>query len=68
MREKTDFRDNLQRIDEHFPNKEMLNIADVSKFTGIDRKKIGKDWGKNFAQVGKTKYISKAALARLISA
>lgn len=68
MREKVDFRDNLQRINEYFPNKEMLNITDVSKFTGIDRKKIGKDWEKNFAQIGSSKYISKVALARLISA
>ena len=68
MQEKKDFRNNLQRIDEHFPHKEMLNIADVSSFTGIERKKVGIDWGKNFVQVGKSKYISKAALARLISA
>lgn len=68
MKEKTDFRDNLQRIDEHFPNKEMLTITDASSFTGIDRKKIGKDWAGSFTKVGKSKYISKVALARCISA
>lgn len=57
MREKEDFRNNLQRIDERFPNKEMLTLSDVAKFTGIDRKKIGKDWQDIFTPVGKSKYV-----------
>lgn len=66
-REKVDFRDNLQRIDEYFPNKEVLTVADVSRFTGIDRKKIGHDLNESFVKIGKAKYISKVALARIIS-
>lgn len=68
VREKEDFRNNLQRIDERFPNKEMLTLSDVAKFTGIDRKKIGKDWQDIFTPVGKSKYITKVALARHMSA
>lgn len=70
MREKIDFRDNLQRIDEHFPNKETLTITDVANYTGIDRKKIGKDLGDYFTKLGgkgQRKYITKVALARLLS-
>ena len=68
MKEKEDFRNNLERINEKFPDKEMLTITDVSKFTGIDRKKIGKDWDSGFTSIGKSKYITKVALARLMSA
>jgi len=34
-REKELFRDNLERLDAAFPNKEMLTQKEVSKFTGI---------------------------------
>lgn len=44
--------------------------ADVANYTGIDRKKIGKDLGDYFTKLGgkgQRKYITKVALARLLS-
>lgn len=40
-REKENFRDQLERIDKAFPNKEILSRKDVSKFTGICYSKVG---------------------------
>lgn len=37
-REKPLFRDNLQRLDEFFPTKEMLNVSEVANFLGKDRR------------------------------
>lgn len=63
MREKEDFRNNLVRLDEKFPNKEMLNLTDVSRFLGIDIRTC-KKMIKNKIVNG---YISKTTLARIIS-
>ena len=35
MRVKADYADNVQRIKQMFPDKELLTIGDVKKFTGI---------------------------------
>lgn len=67
MKEKEGYRDNLERINEQFPNKEMLTISEVARFIGINRKKISKDWGKGFTQIGKSKYITKSELAKRMS-
>lgn len=67
MREKEGFRENLERIDAAFPNKEMLNVSEVSRYTGLDRGKVGADWHEHFSLMGKSKLMSKVTLARLLS-
>ena len=61
-REKLSYRDNLERLDEAFPDREMLTVTDVSKFTGVCRR-VAKSWF-SFNQYN---YISKATLAREMS-
>ena len=69
MREKIDYRNNIEQLNLKFPDKDMLNISDVARFTGFDRKKVKKVFGKDFKVFGDggRQAISKAALARLIS-
>lgn len=67
MREKEDYRFNLERLDKAFPNKEMLNITDIANYTGIDRRRILNTWGTQLKVIGSTKLMSKVALARLLS-
>lgn len=67
MREKEDYRDNLMRINTYFPEGEMLNLTQVSKVTGLDRRTLLTTWKKEFKKIGKSEYISKCALARLMS-
>ena len=52
------YRDNLERIFNAFPEKEMLNVSDVKRFTGLDRENVKKLF--HF----KNGYISVASLAR----
>ncbi len=66
MREKKDFRDMLERINERFPDKEMLNITEVSDFIGRDRRIVAKTWEKEFSKLGSSKYMTKVTLARLM--
>ena len=67
MREKEGFRENLERINAAFPDKEMLNVSEVSRYIGLDRGKVGADWHEHFCRVGRSKYMSKVTLARLLS-
>lgn len=67
MREKEDYRENLMRINEYFPDGEMLNLTQVSKVTGLDRRTLLATWKKDFKKIGKSMFISKCTLARLIS-
>lgn len=60
-REKPAYRDNLERISERFPNKEMLTVKDVSMFCGLNIKTVKKLF--EF----KNNYISVAKLAREMS-
>ena len=60
--EKEGYRDNLERIKETFPNKELLNVKDVSTFTGLYKTTVKKVF--KFADNG---YISVASLARQMS-
>ena len=60
-REKELFRDNLERLDAAFPNKEMLSQKEVSEFTGIGQWTIPKHFS------FKNHYISKVKLARELS-
>lgn len=62
-REKDGYRDNLERLNERFPDRELLTIADVMDFCGISRNTARK-W---FKFNPTTKRISKADLARAVS-
>ena len=61
-REKLSYRDNLERLDESFPGREMLTVTDVSNFTGVCRRVAKKMFSFN-----QNNYISKATLAREMS-
>jgi hypothetical protein len=52
---------NLERLNEFFPNKELLSISDVARFTGRTSEAVKKFF--NF----KGNYISKAEVARTLS-
>ena len=60
-REKPGYRDNLERLIEYFPDREMLTRKDLCEFTGLSRPALAN----NYPFEGK--YISKADFARLIS-
>ena len=60
-REKELFRDNLQSLNERFPDKFLLDSTEVSKFTGLERHTIKK----KFKFDGR--YITKTQLARDLS-
>lgn len=62
-REKDGYRDNLERLNEMFPDRELLTIADVMDFCGVSRNTV-KKW---FKFNPTTKRISKADLARAVS-
>lgn len=67
-REKEAFRDNLVSLNEAFPGRNLLTIADVMSWTGFGRVKVERLFGKRF--IGKKhqqKFISKADLARAVS-
>ena len=61
-REKEAFRDNLQRLKEAFPNKEILNASEVARWAGMSRETVIKHYG-----IEKNKGISVATLARKLS-
>lgn len=60
-REKESYRDNILRIKEFYPTKEMLNKNEVALFTGLDPRTVKKIFEFNGA------YISVASLARQMS-
>jgi hypothetical protein len=60
-REKEAYRDNLERLDDQFPDKEFLTRTEVAQFAGINYRTAGKLFP------FKGKYISKATLARCLS-
>ncbi|MBQ2663142.1 MAG: hypothetical protein IJH36_03160 [Clostridia bacterium] len=60
-REKPSYRDNLERIKEMFPTKELLRVGEVVEFTGLSRWTVRKMFEFNNG------YISVAKLARAIS-
>lgn len=67
MREKIDYRNNIEQLNLRFPDKDMLNITDVAKFMGKDRHWVSETYAKEFKVCGKCKLMSKATLARLVS-
>lgn len=60
-REKQCFRDNMARLNEIFPDREMLRICDVMKVTGRSRNTVKKYY------TFKNREVSKADLARQMS-
>ena len=60
-REKELFKDNLERLDAAFPNKELLTQKDVSKYTGIGEWTVPKHFS------FRKHRISKTVLARELS-
>ena len=60
-REKECYRDNLERIAERFPGKELLTVQDVVDYTGLNRKTV-----KRLFEF-KENYISLVKLARCLS-
>lgn len=68
MREKEDYRAILERVNDRFPSKDMLNITDMSNFTGIDRRVLAEDvnFSRSFVKIGKSNYLSKASFVRLL--
>ena len=60
-KEKECFRDNLERLDEKFPNKEILTQKDCAEFLGKNKKTIKTRYGIDASG------ISKVKLARLLS-
>lgn len=61
MREKADFRDNLVRLDEKFPGRELLRISEVAEFMGVDRRTVQRRY--TFDRC----YITKTRLAKEMS-
>ena len=60
-REKELFRDNLERLEQKFPEKELLNIKEVSTFCGINYRTAKKRF------TFKNNYISKLKFASELS-
>ena len=60
MREKVDFRDNLERLDKNFPDKELLTRAECAKYLGVSERTIKRRYN-----VGRD--VTKVAFARAIS-
>lgn len=60
-REKEGYRDNLVRLDEHFPNKELLETKELADFLGVCARTVKKHFPI------KNGYISKAEAARTMS-
>ena len=65
-REKECFRDNLVRLDEKFPDKELLTKADVVEFLGISTATMTRR-SKDYGFTSKSNYVSKVKLARALS-
>lgn len=59
--EREAYRDNLERIKDCFPTKELLNVSEVARFLGVDRGTVTRRFS------FKTGYISVATLARELS-
>lgn len=61
-REKEAYRDNLKRIIEAFPNKEIITVPELSEWLGISARTVYKHF-----PIKKGVGISKATLARCLS-
>lgn len=69
-REKIDFRDNLERLSERFPGKELIPLKEVSEFLGCDARTLLSDESlprRSFGQKRKTYFVPIVGLARWLS-
>lgn len=60
MRQNEFYEDNVLRLKEFFPAKELLNVGDVAKFAGLDRRTVEKRYPFTSG------YITVATLARAL--
>ena len=60
-REREGFRDNMERLNEFFPDRDLLSVTDVIRFAGRDRRTVVKFF--NF----RNNFISKVEVARTLS-
>lgn len=60
-REREGFRDNMERLNEFFTDRDLLSVADVSRFTGRSRDVVKRLF------TFKSGYISKVEVARTLS-
>ena len=71
MREKADYRENLRRLDEKFPDSDLLTLRQITEFTGLDGRTAKRVFERELMNAGTTKrasyLIAKTKLARLIS-
>lgn len=64
-REKELFRDNLERLDKRFPDRELLNVSTVSKYCRLSEERTKQMFP--FKKIGGRWYISKVKLASELS-
>lgn len=64
-REKESYRDNLERLNERYPDKELLTVTDVANFLGICRQRAKAMLP--FKEIGGAPGVTKASLARFLS-
>ena len=57
-REKELFRDNLERLDKAFPNKETLNISEVAQYCGMARNTAANRFNFTKSRISKVKLAS----------
>ena len=64
MREKPDYRDTLQRLDERYPDREFLSRSDVAAFLGASRQTVYNRFGSKLpARV----LLTKTQIARVLA-
>lgn len=66
-REKELFRDNLARLDEKFPGRELIPLLSVTKYLGLDRRTLMESKGFPARKVGRFIYVPKTSLASWLS-
>ena len=66
-REKEGYRDTLAELNRIFPEKNLLSLPDVVRYTGLDRRTVMARYGKKFTgEKYKSKFINKTDLARAV--
>lgn len=63
MRDKEQFRDNLERIKEKFSN-EMIPLKEASEWLGIDQRAIQREKNTPARKIGGRWYVTQVSLAR----
>ena len=66
-REKEGYRDTLAELNRIFPEKNLLSLPDVVRYTGLDRRTVMARYCKKFTGAKyKSKFINKTDLARAV--